>query len=81
MVRAEREKIVAQKNEYAAKMLLVRLDHENKNMNRLRSALVDTENSPNRGCEWYYWWRVSQMDLMTTHASDGSCFSVILGLI
>jgi WD40 repeat protein/serine/threonine protein kinase len=64
-LQADRERVAAEGNLYAAKMNLAQLAWKQNNLGRLRQLLNDTEESPNRGFEWYYWQRQTHQPVKT----------------
>jgi hypothetical protein len=58
-LRADAEKLAAQRHLYVASMNLAQQAWEQNNIVRLRQLLEETQTSPDRGFEWYYWQRQS----------------------
>ena len=50
---------------YAAKMNLAQQAWDQNNIGRFRQLLEETQDSPNRGFEWYYWQRQTHLSLKT----------------
>jgi len=63
--KADAEKITAQRHLYVANMNLAQQAWEQNNIVRLRQLLEETQASPNRGFEWYYWQRQTHLALKT----------------
>jgi WD40 repeat protein/serine/threonine protein kinase len=63
--RAEQQRNTALRNAYAASMVLAQTDWDNNYIGRLRQLLDETKESPSRGFEWYYWQRLTHLDLKT----------------
>jgi WD40 repeat protein/serine/threonine protein kinase len=61
----KKEKIAAQRHLYAANMNLAEQAWEQNKVGRLRQFLEETQESPNRGFEWYYWQRLTHLDMKT----------------
>src|SRR3989454_1070680 len=64
--RINRERQRAELNLYGASMNLAQQAWEQNNIGRLRQLLVDTQDSPHRGFEWYYWQGQSHLALKKT---------------
>ncbi|MCI0537425.1 MAG: serine/threonine protein kinase [Verrucomicrobiales bacterium] len=64
-LRADAEKISAQRHLYVANMTLAQQAWELNNLNRFRQLLDETKAFPDRGFEWYYWQRQSHLALKT----------------
>ena len=64
-LRADAEKAEADHLLYVAKMNLAQQAWDQNNMGRLRQLLADTQDSPYRGFEWYYWQRKTHLALKT----------------
>src|SRR5216117_1459293 len=61
-----RERQHAELNLYGASMNLAQQAWEQNNIGRLRQLLDDTQDSPHRGFEWYYWQGQSHLALKKT---------------
>ncbi|HAB15643.1 MAG TPA: hypothetical protein DCE44_04250 [Verrucomicrobiales bacterium] len=61
---------------YAAKMNLAQQAWDENNMSRLRQMLDDTQDSPYRGFEWYYWQQQAHLALRTLRGHASIVFSV-----
>jgi len=55
----------AERSQYLADMNLAQVAWDQNNIGRLRHLLEDTQDSPNRGFEWYYWQRQTHLPLKT----------------
>lgn len=55
----------ALRNLYIAHLNLVQQDYEQGNLARVHRSLTETQNSPHRGFEWFYWQRRIHQDLRT----------------
>ncbi|MBI2929130.1 MAG: serine/threonine protein kinase, partial [Verrucomicrobia bacterium] len=75
-LRADAEKITAQRHLYVANMNLAQQAWEQNNIGQLRQLLEDTSESPDRGFEWYYWQRQSHLALKTLRGHLQAVFSV-----
>ena len=64
-LRADMEKTEARRYLYVAQMNLAQQAWEQNNIVRLRQVLDDTQDSPNRGFEWFYWQRQTHLPLKT----------------
>ena len=64
-LRADAEKADARRLLYGADMNLAQQAWEQNNIGRLQQLLKETEQSPNRGFEWYYWQRQLHLPLKT----------------
>jgi eukaryotic-like serine/threonine-protein kinase len=64
-LRADVEKTEARRYLYVAQMNLAQQAWEQNNLGRLRQLLEETQESPNRGFEWYYWQRQTHLPLKT----------------
>jgi len=64
-LRADVEKTDSRRYLYAAQMNLAQQAWEQNNFGRLRQLLEETQESPNRGFEWYYWQRQTHLPLKT----------------
>jgi hypothetical protein len=58
---ADIEKTKAQRFLYVAQMNLAQQAWEQSNLGRLQQLLNETQESPNRGFEWYYWQRQTHL--------------------
>jgi WD40 repeat protein/tRNA A-37 threonylcarbamoyl transferase component Bud32 len=63
--KAKASELEARQNLYAAKMNLAQQAWEQNNIARLRQLLEETQESPDRGFEWYYWQRQTRLALRT----------------
>ena len=63
--RADHEKAEARRLLYVANMNLAQQAWEQNNIDRLRKLLEETQTSPDRGFEWYYWQRQTHLALKT----------------
>ena len=75
----EREKSTHLESEhqlYAAKMNLAQQAWEQDNIGRLRQLLDETQHSPDRGFEWYFWQSKTHLALQTLGGHLGSVWSV-----
>ncbi len=63
--KADAEKITAERHLYVANMNQAQKAWEENNIGRLRQLLVETQEYPNRGFEWYYWQRQTHLPLRT----------------
>jgi WD40 repeat protein/serine/threonine protein kinase len=63
---------------YAAKMNLAQQAWDQNNIGRLRQLLEDTQDSPYRGFEWYYWQPKTHLALKTFHGHLSGVKSVAL---
>ena len=61
---------------YAAKMNLAQQAWDDNNVGRLRQMLEDTQDSPYRGFEWYYWQSQTHLALKTLRGHSGEVESV-----
>jgi WD40 repeat protein/serine/threonine protein kinase len=75
-LRADAQKAQADHLLYAADMNLARQAWEQNNVGRLRQLLEDTQASPERGFEWYYWQREAHLALKTLRGHLGDVHSV-----
>jgi WD40 repeat protein len=64
-LRADVQKAEARRYLYVAQMNLAQQAWEQNNLGRLRQLLEETQDSPNRGFEWYYWQRQTHLPLKT----------------
>ena len=64
-LRADVEKTEARRYLYVAQMNLAQQAWEQNNLGRLRQVLEETQESPNRGFEWYYWQRQTHLPWKT----------------
>jgi eukaryotic-like serine/threonine-protein kinase len=64
-LRADVQKTEARRYLYVAQMNLAQQAWEQNNLGRLRQLLEETQESPNRGFEWYYWQRQTHLPLKT----------------
>ena len=64
-LRADVEKTEARRYLYVAQMNLAQQAWEQNNLGRLRQLLEETQESPNRGFEWYYWQRQTHLPSKT----------------
>ena len=64
-LRADSEKATAQYLLYVANMGLAQRAWEQSNLGRLRQMLEETQSSPERGFEWYYWQRMAHLESRT----------------
>ncbi|MEO7411741.1 MAG: serine/threonine-protein kinase, partial [Opitutaceae bacterium] len=64
-LRADAEKINAQRHLYVAKMALAQQAWEKTDMERLKELLHETSEFPDRGFEWYYWQQQTHIALKT----------------
>src|SRR3989442_3410037 len=76
--RINRERQRAELNLYGASMNLAQQAWEQNNIGRLRKLLDDTQDSPHRGFEWYYWQGQSHLALKTLRGHVGWVNSVAL---
>ena len=76
--RAEKEKAEARRFLYAANLNLAQQAWEQNNIVRLRQLLEETQESPDRGFEWYYWQRQTQLALRTLRGHSASIWSVAI---
>jgi WD40 repeat protein len=74
--RINRERQRADLSLYGADMNLAQQAWEQNNMGRLRQLLDETQDSPHRGFEWYYWQRQSHAALKTLRGHLGWVNSV-----
>ncbi len=75
-LRADEETIASQRHLYVACMNLAQQAWEQNNLDRLRQLLEETQTSPDRGFEWYYWQRQIHLALKTLHGHLKAVFSV-----
>jgi len=61
----KQQRLEAQRHLYAANMNLAQQAWEQNNIPWLRQLLEDTQGSPGRGFEWYYWQRQTHLALKT----------------
>ena len=69
--RAEGARIKAEHLLYVAKINLAQQAWDQNNMGRLRQLLEETQDSPDRGFEWYYWQRQAHLSLKTLRGHLG----------
>jgi eukaryotic-like serine/threonine-protein kinase len=69
---AEAEKAEADHLLYVANMNLAQQAWDQNNILRLRQLLQDTQDSPYRGLEWYYWQFQTHLDLKTLRGHLGA---------
>ncbi|MGO8926024.1 MAG: protein kinase domain-containing protein [Limisphaerales bacterium] len=62
---AQQARLEAEHQLYAAKMNLAQQAWEQNNIGQLRQLLNDTQDSADRGFEWYYWQRQTHLSLKT----------------
>jgi len=74
--RAERREAEASHLLYAANMNLALQAWDQNNIDRLRHLLEDTQDSPYRGFEWYYWQRQTHLAWKTLRGHLGGVMSV-----
>jgi WD40 repeat protein/serine/threonine protein kinase len=63
--RANDSLATARRGLYVANMNLAQSSFEQNNVSRVRQLLEETEGSPHRGFEWYYWQKQTHLDLKT----------------
>jgi len=73
-LQADREKVEATHLLYVANMNLAQQAWDQNNIGRLRQLLEETQDSRNRGFEWYYWQALTHLAVRTLrgHLSDVS---------
>jgi serine/threonine protein kinase len=74
--RINRERSKAEHLLYVSTMNVAQAAWEENNAGRLRQLLEETQNSPDRGFEWYYWQRQTHLPLMTLRGHFGAVISV-----
>ena len=74
--RAETEKAEARRYLYVANMNLAQQAWEQNNIGRLRQLLEETQESPDRGFEWYYWQRQTHLAVKTLRGHLQPVYSV-----
>src|ERR1019366_6051837 len=62
---AKQARLEAEQKLYAAKMNLAQQAWDQNNIGRLQQLLEDTQDSPDRGFEWYYWQRQTHLAFKT----------------
>jgi WD40 repeat protein/serine/threonine protein kinase len=62
---AQQARLEAEHQLYAAKMNLAQQAWEQNNIGQLGQLLKETQHSPDRGFEWYYWYRQTHLALKT----------------
>jgi WD40 repeat protein/class 3 adenylate cyclase len=75
-LRAENGEVEARRLLYVANMNLAQQAWEQNNIGRLRQLLDETQESPGRGFEWYYWQRKSRLALRTLQGHLAAVTSV-----
>ena len=65
--RAEKGEAEARRQLYVAKMNLAQQAWEQNNIGRMRQLLEDTQDSPERNFEWFYWQPKTHLALRTFH--------------
>ena len=75
-LRADAEKAEASHLLYVANMNLAQQAWDQNNIGRLRQLLEDTQDSPYRGFEWYYWQPQTHLALKTLRGHLGAVTSV-----
>jgi WD40 repeat protein/serine/threonine protein kinase len=74
--RAETEKAEAEHQLYIADMNVAQQAWEQNNIGQLRQMLEETQNSLYRGFEWYFWQRLTHLDLKTLRGHLDGVISV-----
>jgi WD40 repeat protein len=74
--KADAETLTAHRHLYVANMNLAQQAWEQNNLVRLRELLNETQDSPDRGFEWYYWQRQAHLDLMTIRGHSEAVYGV-----
>jgi WD40 repeat protein len=77
-LRADAEKKEAEHQLYLADMNLVQQAWEQNNIARMRQLLTETQESPYRGFEWYYWPAQTHLALKTLRGHLGAVTSVAI---
>ncbi len=67
----------AEQQLYAARMNVAQVAWDQNNIGQLRQLLKDTQDSPNRSFEWYYWQRQTHLAVKTLRGHLHSVNSVI----
>ena len=75
--RARQNALIVGENLYAANMNVVQQAWDQNNIDRLRQLLIDTQDSPYRGFEWYYWQPLTHLSLKTLRGHLGGVASVV----
>ncbi len=65
-----------QRNLYAANLNLTQRDWDKANPGRIEKLLRETEASPDKGWEWYFWQRQLHLDLKTFRGHEGGVTSL-----
>jgi len=75
-IHINRERSKAEHLLYVSTMNVAQAAWEQNNVGRLRQLLKDTQNSPDRGFEWYYWQRQTHLAPMTLRGHFEGVISV-----
>jgi RNA polymerase sigma factor (TIGR02999 family) len=77
-LRADSEKLIAQRHLYTANMNLAQLAWDQSNLGRLRQLLDEEIAYPDRGFEWYYWHGQMHLELRTVRSHGAAITSVAI---
>jgi WD40 repeat protein len=77
-LQADADKKEAERRLYFADMNLVQEAWEQNNIDRMRQLLTETQESPYRGFEWYYWPAQTHLALKTIRSHFGAVYTVAI---